>query len=74
MPHVEGLHPELKKWAYRLYARARRRKRLAPPQQCEVCGAAAPLVAHHRDYGMPITQLVWACRRCHLLIHRGLAH
>lgn len=74
MPHpVEGLHPELKRVAHRLYARARRRKRLVPPERCESCGEARPLVGHHANYGACL-QVQWVCRACHLLIHRGLAH
>lgn len=73
MPHVEGLHPELKKWAYRAFRRARRSKRIVPPERCEKCGGdGGPrgLVAHHESYSAPLA-VRWYCRACHVLVHQG---
>lgn len=73
MTAFEPKYPELKRWAYRAYRRARRWKLLVPPARCEACGATGTLHAHHDSYGAPLA-VTWLCARCHLALHRGRLH
>jgi hypothetical protein len=41
------------------------RGELSVPDQCEKCGRASRLEAHHDDYSKPLAVL-WLCKSCHV--------
>lgn len=43
--------------------------RIAKPEACQACGAAARLTGHHADYSKPL-EVQWLCYRCHGKVHR----
>jgi hypothetical protein len=44
---------------------------LSKPDQCERCGMAGGLHAHHPDYSQPL-KVEWLCGSCHGIEHRGV--
>jgi hypothetical protein len=46
-----------------------RRKKIAQPKCCEICGAEKNrLDKHHDDYAKP-GEVRWLCRSCHMKLH-----
>ena len=41
-------------------------------EPCALCGAKETQ-AHHEDYSKPL-EVIWLCRKCHLLMHGKLAY
>ena len=36
--------------------------------ECDICGTAGSVIAHHPDYAEPLT-VVMLCRSCHARVH-----
>jgi hypothetical protein len=50
-------------------ASAARRRGFLIPEPCTICGALK-VDAHHPDYSKPL-EVVWLCRKHHILVDRG---
>lgn len=45
-----------------------RDKKITKPTECQICGKAYRLIAHHRDYSKPL-DVLWICQKCHRDLH-----
>lgn len=68
-----GEHPELRRFAYRHYARALRWGMIKRGETCEECGRAGRLHGHHASYARPMS-VTWLCPACHARTHWGTAN
>jgi hypothetical protein len=57
--------------AHRSLYKAVRSGRVLRPENCEKCGKAGRLHAHHEDYSRPL-DVHWLCVTCHRRLHAGL--
>lgn len=65
-----GCEHRLEKCVYMRVKRAIESGKLKKPMACQGCGHVRKLlVAHHEDYGKPLS-VRWFCRTCHGLRHR----
>lgn len=39
--------------------------------KCEDCGSTLNIQCHHFDYSKPL-EVVWLCRKCHVLLHKNI--
>lgn len=39
------------------------------PDKCEICGKEVKLLAHHKDYTLPL-DVMFVCQPCHKVIHK----
>lgn len=60
-----------KEKAHHALAAALERGEIIKPLECSDCGEEKPLDGHHEDYDKPL-EVVWLCRRCHVLAHDGV--
>lgn len=50
---------------------AKRHRKIVPPTECQRCGLATKLQAHHPDYSQPL-MVDWLCPKCHAQADREL--
>lgn len=47
-----------------------KRGNIIKPNKCSLCSSEKWIEAHHADYSKPL-EVVWVCKKCHAIIHRG---
>jgi hypothetical protein len=60
-----------KEYAHGCIRNALKFGKIKRPSICSKCGKECKPAGHHPDYSKPL-EVVWLCRKCHSLHHRGI--
>jgi hypothetical protein len=67
-PPLTEAEKTLRKEAYRIFTKARRRGEVREPDFCEGCSVEGHLYARHEDYRLPLA-VIWLCDQCYANAH-----
>ena len=68
-PHGALSEDQRRRAVARSYANVYQSRGKLTPQPCLVCGTDDEVEKHHEDYSRPL-QVMWLCRKHHLMLHR----